>query len=264
VPQTGQACPSRPYTAAEAWNSPFMPCASRKSRSVDPPRASACAKVDRMASSRRAARGRLMQVGTKPGIDPGAEQGFAGVDVARADHHFAGQQHRLDRRSPACEGRRGSSMASMPGRRVPAPSEASNPAAGATSSPADQTTAPNRRGSVRRNSPREVSRSKWSCAPAGGGRLLKDSEPDMPRCISRPPACPASAAGSRSIGIHRYFPRRATGPMRAPTSDSGLQPSGHRSGFAQANAQHPGVAQGFVDAAPGDLDFREFGHRVIM
>ncbi|VXC07467.1 hypothetical protein MASSI9I_51083 [Massilia sp. 9I] len=32
-------------------------------------------------------------------VDPGAEQAFAGVDVADADHDVAGQQHLLDRRA---------------------------------------------------------------------------------------------------------------------------------------------------------------------
>ena len=39
---------------------------------------------------------------------------------------------------------------------------------------------------------------------------------------------------------------------------------GPAQGFAQVDVLYTGTTQGLVDAAPGDLDFREFGHRTIM
>jgi hypothetical protein len=75
------------------------PCASAKSRSVEPPTSSARASVPRTAANRRCARGPADAVGGQPRVDAGLEQGLAGVDVARAHHHLTAQQQALDGRA---------------------------------------------------------------------------------------------------------------------------------------------------------------------
>src|SRR3990167_9569086 len=64
------------------------------------------------------------------------------------------------------------------------------------------------------------------------GASARFSEPDMPRCSSRPPSGEGSSAGPASaIGIHRYLPRRCSRPMRRPISCCAGTPSGQRSGL---------------------------------
>ena len=60
-----------------------------------------------------------------------------------------------------------------------------------------------------------------------GSPAPKESDPDMPRCINRPP---------RSSASQRYLPRRLTSPTRWPTMASGVLPSGQRSGLPTRTA----------------------------
>src|SRR5574337_1673948 len=113
------------------------------------------------------------------------------------------------------------------------PRPPSSPAAGSASIASDQTTAPKRRGSVRRNVPRLVTKSKWSCAPGAPGSAASDSEPDIPRCTSSPPL---RARGVPASGSQRYLPRRRGLPTTRPRIASGACPSGRRSGLPTRTA----------------------------
>jgi hypothetical protein len=241
-----------------------MPCASRKSRSVDPPRASARAKVERMRGQQPRRARPADAVGAQARVDAGLEQRFAGVDVARADDDVAGQQHGLDRTSPALQGgmeaRRRQGGVERFGTRA-------RPATGLPGRRPGPVTTPRLRTGAGRSGARcrgRSRRSKWSCGP--GSRQGLATATATPTCpgASAGPAGPARRRVASSKGSHRYLPRRATGPTASPSRLDGVATQRPAQGFAQVNVLHPGAAQGLVDAAPGDLDFREFGHRTIM
>lgn len=96
---------------------------------------------------------------------------------------------------------------------------------------APHTTAPKRRGSVRRSKPAVVSSSKWSCGPEGPSDLAKLKAPDMPRCTSKPSGGFSAAMPEKLNGTHKYLPRRNTGPTVAPSNRPGSQPRGQRRGL---------------------------------
>jgi hypothetical protein len=202
-----------------------MPCASAKSRSVEPPRSSARASVPRSAASSRAARGRLMRSPRRARVDAGLEQGFAGVDVAGADDDVTRQQHGLDRRAPAPQ--RGVEGLWRERRsKGSAPRRASSVAAGAWSSAA---TRPRRRSDAGRSGAGAAVGDEVEVVvrPRFAGLRPQPSDPDMPRCSSRPPR----AAVVVCRGSHRYLPRRATSPTVQPASACGVTPSGQRKGL---------------------------------
>ncbi len=154
------------------------------------------AELDARAPASRAPR-RRAALGARPAdavaararVDAGLEQRLAGVDVAGADDDVAAEQRRLDR--DAAPAQRGVQVGAVEARRRRARGRARR----AASPPAprrragDQTTAPKRRGSVRRSVPRAVTRSKWSC---GAGRRRAR------RRTRASPTCPGASAGRRA------------------------------------------------------------------
>ena len=185
-------------------------------------------------------------VAARARVDAGPEQRLAGVDVAGADDDVAGQQRRLDRRRAALQRGVQRLRREAPGRTARRPAAPAASAAGAASSAGDQTTAPKRRGSVRRSVPRSVTRSKWSCGPGAGGAR---------RQAPASPTCPGAAAARRRAGRLRHAHRAAaaaTGTCRAarprpacePTSASRRAAQRPAQRLAQAHRQHAGAAQG--------------------
>ena len=145
-------------------------------------------------------------VAARARIDAGREQRLAGVDVAGADDDVAAEQRRLDRRragrcSAACR----CAPVEAPDRRA---RRRGRPAAwrpAPASSAGDQTTAPKRRGSVRRSVPRVGDQVEVVVRPGGPAALAR-------RRAS--PTCPGAAAGRRV----RLGAAAATGTCRAAST----------------------------------------------
>ena len=100
--------------------------------------------------------------------------------------------------------------------------------AGACCSESDQTAAPKRRGSCKRRTPCEVTKSMWSCLPASACVGAKFKLPDMPRCSIKIP---------RSMSNKRYLPRRLTPITLCPTKRAGATPKGHLKGLPMCMAK---------------------------
>ena len=90
------------------------------------------------------------------------------------------------------------------------------------------TTAPKRRGSCKRKTPRSVTKSMWSCGPGASWRGAKFKLPDMPKCSSKSPS-------SRSN--NRYLPLRRTPSTVRPTKLCGDTPKGQRKGLPMCMAK---------------------------
>jgi hypothetical protein len=95
--------------------------------------------------------------------------------------------------------------------------------------------------------------------PGFAGLRQQPSEPDMPRCSSRPgrarPSSPAGAATGTCRGGRPGPPCSPRAAASRPAASARACPAGR---------QHHGRRAKAVDAAPGDLDLGQFGHRTIM
>jgi hypothetical protein len=212
-----------------------MPCASRKSRSVDPP---SCQRLRqrRRAVPPAAARARSAE----PAGGSGAgrcrpEQGLAGVDVAGAHHHVAGQQRRLIGQAPACAGAACKSPASG---RVEGLGTQSRPAAWRPGRGPAPATRPPRRSAAGRSGaggPRWCRRSKWSCACRGVPRGTRPASPTCPGASAarRRAAAPGPVAGA-SRGTCRGAARADAG---GPAACLGAHAQRPAQGLAQLHAR---------------------------
>ena len=165
---------------------------------------------------------------------------------------------RLDRPPCGAAARRGAPAASAPGRRARRPAAPAAWPPAPRRVPRDHTTAPKRRGSVRRSVPAVVTRSKWSCGPGAEAAC---------RAAPASPTCPGAAAGRRA-GRPARAAAAATGTCRAaaprrrcaPTSDSRRAAQRPAQRLAAAHRQHARAAQPRGNAAPRDFDLGQFGH----
>ena len=200
------ACPRGRRPAPRAGTR--RPCRARRgSRAASSRRARrARASVARTAAARRSAARPADAVAARARIDAGLEQRLAGVDVAGADDDRAAEQRLLDR--DAAPAQRGVQMGAVeaPGRTARGRARRAAWPPAPASAAGDQTTAPKRRGSVRRSVPRAVTRSKWSCGPGAAGAA---------RRTTASPTCRGASAGRRARAAARGTCRAAlTSPTR--------------------------------------------------
>ena len=233
----------RPPRVAEA----LRPCHARRGN-----RAACCRQVERLREDaphrgRQAFAARRLTARRRARVNAGAEQRLAGVDVAGADDDVTASSACFGNRRPRNARCRCSPVNAGSKARVVPPSSV---AAGGTSSALDHTTAPKRRGSVRRSMPRSVIRSKWSWAPGGAA--------PSPRPASRHAQVQQQAAGVH--GSHRYLPRRVAVRHGDRACEAGCSRS-QRNGLPAAAHPHaslPRCARQSCGASSPDL--RKFGH----
>ena len=192
-------------------------------------------------------------------VDAGLEQCFAGVDVARAHHHVAGQQHGLDgrtallqrsvqrrRRESGVEGL-GAQPLQQPGRRIlvqrrrpddgaetPRVAQAQRAAVG---DEVEMVVRPRRRGGRQQRQRTRHAQVQQQSTAAGRA--------DMRRRVQRQPEVLATPRHVADGGTDQF----QGGPAQRPAQ-----------GFAQSRGQHAGAQQRRRNAPPRDLDFGEFRH----
>ena len=174
-----------------------MPCASRKSRSVEPPSSTA-----RPASSRTAAASALAArpadaVAARARIDAGQEQRLAGIDVARAHDDVARQQRLLDRDAAPPQRRRAGARRSKASSKGSTPRPAEQLAASGVG--CVSATRPRRRSGADRSGAAcrgVVTRSKWSCAPGAGDARVEAQDARHAQVQQQPAAHRAATTGT--------------------------------------------------------------------